>query len=202
LVGFTSDKLRPLTGKTLAEVARERGTSPEETAMDLVVEDGSRIETIFFIMSEDNVRRLTGLPWMSFDSDEASQAPEGVFLTAQPHPRAYGSFARLLGKYVREDKASTLQDAIRRLTAFPASNLKIKKRGHLEKDFFADVVVFDPDTIIDLATYKDPQQYAVGVHDVFVNGVQVLKDGDATGATPGRFVHGPGWDGRTSSLPH
>ncbi|HET8749814.1 MAG TPA: D-aminoacylase [Sphingomicrobium sp.] len=197
LVAFKNPKLKPLTGKTLAEVAKMRGKSPEETAMDLVIEDGSRVGTIYFIMSEDNVKREVGLPWMSFGSDESSEAPEGVFLKSNSHPRAYGNVARLLGHYVRDEKATTLQDAIRRLTSLPATNLSLKQRGWLKPGYYADVVVFDPATIQDHATFEKSKQLATGVDDVFVNGVQVWKDGKHTGARPGRFVHGPGWTGWT-----
>ena len=195
LVGFKTDALKPLTGKTLGEVARERAKSPEETAADLIVADETRIQVVYFGMSEDNVRRHVGLPWMSFGSDASSQAPEGVFLKSSTHPRAYGNFARLLGKYVREEKATTLPDAIRRLTSFPASNLAIKERGWLRPGYYADVVVFDPARIEDHATFQQPQQLATGVRNVFVNGVQVVKDGVHTGAKPGRVVRGPGWTG-------
>jgi N-acyl-D-amino-acid deacylase len=195
LIAFKNPKLKPLTGKTLAEVARMRGKSPEETAMDLVIEDGSRVGTVYFLMSEDNVRRQAGLPWMSFGSDEASQAPEGVFLKSSSHPRAYGNFARFLGKYVRDEKAATLPDAIRRLTSLPATNLSIRQRGSLKPGYYADVVVFDPSAIQDHATFEKPQQLPTGVRDVFVNGVQVLRNGKHTGAKPGRFVRGPGWTG-------
>jgi N-acyl-D-amino-acid deacylase len=195
LVSFKNPKLKPLTGKTLAEVAKMRGKSPEETAMDLVIEDGSRVGTIYFIMSEDNVKREVGLPWMSFGSDEASPAPEGVFLKSHSHPRAYGNVARLLGHYARDEHATTLEDAVRRLTSLPASNLGIRQRGSLKPGFYADVVVFDPATIQDHATYEKPDQLATGVDDVFVNGVQVLKGGKHTGAKPGRVVRGPGWTG-------
>jgi N-acyl-D-amino-acid deacylase len=195
LVGFKSEELKPLTGKTLAEVAQMRGTSPEETIMDLIVEDRSRIGTIYFSQSEDVVRRAIALPWVSFCSDAASLAPEGVFLKRNPHPRAYGSFARLLGKYVREEQLMPLEEAVRKLAALPAENLKIDRRGMLKKGFFADVVVFDPDTIQDHATFVEPHQYATGVAQVFVNGVQVIQDGEHTGATPGRVVRGPGWSG-------
>jgi N-acyl-D-amino-acid deacylase len=193
LVAFKQDSLKPLTGKSLAEVARLRGKSPEETAMDLVVADDSRIGTVYFLMSEDNVRREVGLPWMAFGSDEGSQAPEGVFLKSNPHPRAYGCFARLLGKYVRDEKAASLADAVRRLTSFPAGNLGLVRRGRLEPGCFADVVVFDPATIQDHATYEKPHQYATGVRDVLVNGQLVLRNGEHTGATPGRVVRGRGW---------
>jgi N-acyl-D-amino-acid deacylase len=195
LVGFKTDKLKPLTGKTLGEVARQRGKPPEEVAADLIVEDGTRIQVVYFSMSDDNVRREVGLPWMSFGADAASQAPEGVFLKSSTHPRAYGNVARLLGHWVRDEHATTLQDAIRRLTSLPATNLAIKQRGWLKPGYYADVVVFDPATIRDNATYAKPQQLASGVDDVFVNGVQVLKDGAHTGATPGRVVRGPGWTG-------
>jgi N-acyl-D-amino-acid deacylase len=191
LVSFKNDKLKPYTGKTLAEVARIRGKSPEETAMDMVVEDGSRVGTIYFLMSEDNVRRQVQLPWLSFCSDEDSQAPEGVFLKSNPHPRAYGSFIRVLGKYSRDEKVIPLQDAVRKLAALPAQNLGLTDRGMLRAGYFADVVVFDPAKVQDHATYERPHQYATGVVHVFVNGTQVLKDGEHTGAKPGRVVvHG------------
>ena len=196
LVGFKSDKLKPLTGRTVADVAEMRGTTPEETIMDLIVEDGSRIGTIYFTQSEDIVRRVISLPWVSFNSDAASLAPEGVFLKSNPHPRAYGSFARLLGKYVRDEKLIPLEEAIRKLAALPAHNMGIDGRGELKAGFYADVVVFDPETIQDHATFVDPHQYATGMLHVFVNGEQVLKDGEHTGATPGRVVRGPGWIGR------
>ena len=195
LVSFKNPKLKPLTGKTLAEVAKMRGKSPEETAMDLVIEDGSRVGTVYFLMSEDNVKREAGLPWMSLGSDEASPAPEGVFLKSQSHPRAYGNTARFLGKYVRDEHATTLQDAIRRITSLPATNIGIRNRGWLAPGYYGDVVVFDPATIQDHATFPKPDQLATGVEDVFINGVQVLKDGKHTGAKPGRFVRGPGWTG-------
>lgn len=193
LAGFKTDSLRYLTGKTLAEVAAMRGTSPEETAMDLVIQDDSRVDCVFFTMSEDNVRKQVALPWVSFGSDGSSQATEGVFLNSNPHPRTYGNFARLLGRYVREQKVIPLQEAIRRLTTLPASNLRIQRRGTLAPGYYADVVVFDPATITDHATFEKPHQYATGVVHVFVNGVQVLKDGEHTGALPGRFVRGPGF---------
>lgn len=194
LVGFKSPELKPLTGKTLAEVAEMRGKTPEETAMDLVIEDGSRVQVVYFFMSEENVRKKVGLPWMAFGSDAGSMAPEGVFLKSSTHPRAYGNFARLLGKYVRDEQAVLLEEAIRRLTSFPADNLKLGSRGRLEVDYFADVVVFDPETIQDHATYEDPHQYATGMKHVFVNGVAVLRDGEHTGALPGRFLRGPGYE--------
>jgi N-acyl-D-amino-acid deacylase len=180
-------------------VAKLRGTPPEETAMDLVVLDGSRVGTVYFLMSEENVRKQIPLPWVSFGSDAEAAAPEGVFLKSNPHPRAYGNFARLLGKYVRDEKLIPLEEAIRRLTALPAANLRIAGRGTLAPGFFADVVVFDPATITDHATYEQPHQYATGVVHVFVNGVQVLKDGEHTGATPGRVVRGPGWKPMTEN---
>jgi len=196
LVGFKSEELKPLTGMTLAEVAEMRGTPPRETAMDLIVEDQSRIGTVYFSQSEDVLRKAIALPWVSFCSDAASLAPEGVFLKRNPHPRAYGSFARVLGKYVRDEHLLTLEDAIHKLAALPAANLKIDRRGLLREQYFADVVVFDPATIQDHATFAEPHQYATGMEHVFVNGVQVLADGEHTGATPGQVVRGPGWTGR------
>ncbi len=193
LVAFKQDKLKPLTGKTLAEVAKMRGKTPEETAMDLVIEDDSRVGTVYFLMSEDNIRKQLKLPWVSFDSDAESVAPEGVFLKSNPHPRAYGNFARLLGRYVRDEKLMPLEEAIRRLTSLPAANLKLDRRGLLKAGHYADVVVFDPRTIQDHATFDKPHQYSTGMTHVFVNGVQVLKAGEHTGATPGRFVRGPGY---------
>jgi len=198
LVGFKNDKLKPLTGKTLGEVARMRETSPEDTAMDLIVEDGSRISTIYFSQSEQNLRKKIALPWVSFCSDAPSLAAEGLFLKSSVHPRAYGSFARLLGKYVREENLIPLEEAIRKLTALPATNLRLDRRGMLKEGYFADVVVFDPEKIEDHATFAKPHQYATGVVHVFVNGVQVVKDGEHTGATPGRVVRGPGWKARRS----
>jgi N-acyl-D-amino-acid deacylase len=192
LVGFKSEKLKPLTGKTLAEVAKMRQSDPIETLMTLIAEDESRIDTVYFLMAEENVRKGLGKPWVSFGSDEASQAPEGAFLKSHPHPRAYGNFARVLGKYVREEKLFSLGEAIRRLSALPATNLELDHRGLIAEGMFADLVVFDPAKIADHATFADPHQYAVGMRDVFVNGVQVLKDGEHTGATPGRALWGPG----------
>lgn len=192
LLAFRNPALKPLTGKSLAEVARMRGKSPEETAIDLVIEDGSRVGTAYFLMDEANVRRQTALPWMAFGSDAESQAPEGVFLQSSTHPRAYGNVARLLGKYVRDEKTTSLADAVRRLTSFPAANLGIRDRGALKPGLFADLAIFDPATIADRATFDKPQAYATGMRHVFVNGVQVLKDGEHTGATPGRAVWGPG----------
>ena len=195
LVSFRNEDLRHLTGKTLAEVAAMRGTSPVVTTMDLIVEDDSRIGTVRFTMNEDNIRRKIALPWVSLCSDSASLAPEPPFTNSQPHPRAYGSFARLLGKYVREEGIISLEEAIHRLTGLPASNLKLEGRGKLAPDAFADVVVFDPAAVIDRATFEEPHQLATGVIHVFVNGEQVLKEGEHTGAMPGRFVKGPGWVG-------
>jgi N-acyl-D-amino-acid deacylase len=200
LVSFRNPDLRHLTGKTLAEVAAERGTSPAETAMDLVIEDGSRVGTVYYLMSEDNVRRKVALPWVGFGSDAAALAPEGVFLERMPHPRAYGTFARLLGRYVRDEKLLTLEEAIRKLTSFPATNLRIRRRGTLAEGNFADVVVFDPDRVTDPATFEDPHRFASGMIHVFVNGEQVLRDGEHTGARPGRVVRGPGWTGWVAGL--
>jgi len=192
LVAFKSEKLKPLTGKTLATVAKMRGKDPITTIMDLIAEDESRIGTIYLVMSEENVKKEIAKPWISFCSDEASQAPEGVFLKSNPHPRAYGSFVRVLGKYVRDEKVIALPEAIRRLSAFPATNLGLDHRGMLKEGMFADVVAFDPATITDHATFEKPHQYATGVKHVFVNGVQVIKDGEHTGAKPGRALWGPG----------
>src|SRR5438874_1701819 len=188
LVGFKNPALKPLTGKTLGAVAKMRGTSPGETAMDLVIEDGSRVSTVYHLMSEENVRRQIKQPWMSFGSDAASMAPEGLFLKSSTHPRAYGNFARLLGKYVRDERVISLEEAIRRLTSLPATNLSLKNCGLLKPGFLADVVVFDPAQIADHATFDKPQQFATGVVHVFVNGVQVLRNGEHTGAKPGRVI--------------
>jgi N-acyl-D-amino-acid deacylase len=196
LVGFKNDALKPLTGKTLAEVSRMRGRSPEETAIDLVIEDDSRVETVYFLMSEENIRKQIALPWVTFGSDAGAPAPEGVFLKSNVHPRTYGNFARLLGKYVRDERVIPLEEAIRRLTSLPAANLKIEGRGRLEAGYFADIVILDPAAIRDHATFEKPHQYATGVRHVFVNGVQVLRDGEHTGAKPGRVVRGPGYAGR------
>ena len=193
LIGFKNDKLKPLTGKTLAKVAEMRGTSPEDAAIDLVIEDGSRVSTAYFLMDEANVARQVALPWMAFDSDAAAQAPRGVFLKSSTHPRAYGNFARLLGKYVREEKRTSLPDAVRRLTSFPAANLGIKDRGSLAPGMKADVAIFDAATIADRAKFDDPQQFAVGMRHVLVNGTPVLLDGAMTAARPGQAVRGPGW---------
>ena len=192
LVGFRQDSLKKYTGKSLADVARIRGTSPEETAMDLIVQDSTRIESIFFLMDEANVQKQVALPWVSFGSDEGSFAPEGVFLRFNPHPRAFGNFARVLGKYTRDEKRITLSEAIRKLSKLPATNLKIKKRGELKVGNYADVVIFDPAKVKDNASFEKPHQYASGMIHVLVNGVAVLKNGEHTGATPGRFVKGPG----------
>ena len=192
LVGFKSDKLKPLTGKSLAEVAKIRGKNPIDTIMDLIAEDESRIGTIYFLMSEENVKKELAKPWISFGSDEASQAPEDVFLKSNPHPRAYGNFARVLGKYCRDEKIIPLKEAVRRLSGLPATNFGLDHRGLLQEGMFADVVVFDPATIADRATFEKPHQYAVGMKYVFVNGVQVLKNGEHTGAKPGRALWGPG----------
>lgn len=193
LVAFDKPELKPLTGKTLAEVARLRGKSPEETAMDLVIEDHSRIGTVYFLMSEENVKLGLSQAWVALDSDEGSYSPEGAFLKFQPHPRSYGNFARFLGKYVREDHVATLADAIRRLSALPAHNLKLRDRGELKSGDYADIVIFDPATIADHATFDKPHQFATGVRDVFVNGVQVLRNGEHTGAKSGQVVRGPGY---------
>jgi N-acyl-D-amino-acid deacylase len=192
LVGFKSDKLKPLTGKTLAEVAKMRGKDPIDTIMDLIAEDESRIGAVYYLMSEENVKKELRKPWISFGSDEASQSPEPPFTKSNPHPRAYGNFARVLGKYVRDEKVLPMSDAIHRLSGQPATNLGLDHRGFLKEGMFADVVVFDPATISDRATFEKPHQYAVGVKHVFVNGVQVIKDGEHTGAKPGRALWGPG----------
>ncbi len=195
LIGFNSEALKPLTGKTLAEVARARGSSPEETVMDLIVEDGARVGAGYFLMSEPNVELGLAQPWVSLGSDAEASAPEGVFLESSTHPRAYGNFARFLGHYVRDRKLMSLEEGIHRLTGLPAANWKLRDRGCLAVGCHADVVVFDPATIADTATFDAPMQYAIGVDDVFVNGVQVLRDGAHTGAMPGRVVRGPGWSG-------
>ncbi|HXD29678.1 MAG TPA: D-aminoacylase [Pyrinomonadaceae bacterium] len=192
LVGFKSDKLKPLTGKTLAEVAKLRGKEPAETILDLMLEDQSRVGTIYFLMSEENISKQLQQPWVSLGSDEASQAPEGAFLKSNPHPRAYGNFSRFLGKYVRDEETITLAAGIRRLSGLPATNLGLDHRGFLKPGMFADVVVFDPHKIADRATFEKPHQYAVGMQHVIVNGVPVLRDGEHTKATPGRALWGPG----------
>ena len=195
LTGFRQDSLRHLVGRTLADVAAERGLSPEETAMDLVVHDSSRVSAVFFTMTEENVRRKVKQPWVSFASDAGALAAEGVFLNGQPHPRAYGTFARVLGRYVRDEQLISLPEAIRRMSAMPAENLSLRRRGMLRPGYYADVVVFDPARVQDRATFEDPHQYAVGVQHVLVNGVPVVTDGEHTGAKPGRVVRGPGWKG-------
>ncbi|MBA4322470.1 MAG: aminoacylase, partial [Odoribacter sp.] len=192
-IGFNNDTLKYLIGKTLAEIAAMRKTSPEETVMDLVIHDGSRVGVVYFSMSEDNVKKQIGLPWMSFCSDAGSYTPEGVFLKSSTHPRAYGNFARLLGKYVRDEKVISLEEAIRKLTSLPAANLKIKKRGAIKTGYYADLAIFAPEKIQDHATFENPKQYSTGMVHVFVNGVRVLKDGEHTGALPGKVVRGPGW---------
>jgi N-acyl-D-amino-acid deacylase len=192
-IGFKKDSLRKYIGKTLAEVAAIRGRSAEETAMDLIVEDSTRIEVVYSSMDENNVRREVALPWVSFGSDEASSAPEGLFLLSGAHPRAYGNFARVIGKFVRDDKMLNLQQAVQQLSKLPATNLKLQKRGELKQGHYADIVIFDPRTVRDHATYEKPQQYATGISDVLVNGVQVIKNGEHTGASPGRFIKGPGY---------
>lgn len=197
LLGFRNPALRPLIGKTLAQVADERGTDPAETAMNLVVQDNSRVDAAFFLMSEENVRSKVSKSWISFGSDAGALANEGVFLNSNPHPRAYGNFARVLGRYSRDEERLTLADAIRRMTSLPAYNIGIQSRGRLATDYFADIVVFDPATIEDHATFAEPHQYATGVVHVFVNGEQVLRDGEHTGAMPGQVVRGPGWTGHT-----
>jgi N-acyl-D-amino-acid deacylase len=194
-LGFKNDKLKPLTGKTLADVVKQRGTPVEDTIIDLIIEDDSRIDAAYFLMSEDNVELGLKQPWVSLGSDAESSAPEGVFLKSSTHPRAYGNFTRFLGHYARDRKLMPLEAAIHRLTGLPAHNWKLKDRGCLDVGCYADLVVFDPATISDHATYDRPQQYATGVTDVFVNGVIVLRGGEHTGATPGRVVRGPGWAG-------
>ncbi|HEV7240076.1 MAG TPA: D-aminoacylase [Thermoanaerobaculia bacterium] len=188
LIGFKNEQLKPLTGKTLAEVAQMRGVSAEDAAIDLVIEDGSRVGTVYFLMSEDNLRKQIRQPWVSFGSDAGASAPEGVFLKSSTHPREYGNFANLLGRYVRDEKLIPLEEAVRRLTTLPATNLGIANRGALREGYFADVVIFDPSTIAANATFDNPRQYATGVRHVFVNGTQILRDGEHTGAKPGRVV--------------
>jgi N-acyl-D-amino-acid deacylase len=192
-VGFVNPALRVYAGKRLPEIAALRGKGVEETAVDLIVEDGSSVGTVFHSISEENVRKVLARPWVSFGSDAAAFAAEPPFTDKEVHPRAYGNFARLLGRYVREQKVVALPEAIRRLTSLPADNLRIADRGRLRNGFYADLAIFDPARIADRASYEKPHQYAVGMRHVFVNGVQVLKDGEHTGAKPGRFVHGPGW---------
>ncbi len=193
LLSFKQDSLKKFTGKTLAEVAKMRGKSPEETAMDLIIEDSTRVGVAYFIIDENNIKKEIPLPWISFGSDEASYTPEGVFLKSNAHPRAYGCFARVIGKYTRDEKLMSLQQAVYKLAKLPATHLKLQKRGELKEGRYADIVIFDPNTVKDHATYEKPHQYATGVSDVFVNGVQVLKNNEHTGATPGRFLKGPGY---------
>ena len=193
LVGFKNDTLKKYTGKSLAEMADIRGQDPEDVAIDLVIQDGSRVGTVYFLMSEENVKKQIKLPYMSFGSDAGAPAAEGVFLKSNTHPRAYGNFSRLLGKYVRDEKVIPMEEAIHKLTHLSAQKLKIEKRGLLKEGYFADVVIFDPETVKDNATFEEPHQYAEGVTDVFVNGVQVLEEGEHTGNTPGRFIKGPGY---------
>jgi N-acyl-D-amino-acid deacylase len=193
LLAFKNPALKPLTGKTLAQVARTRGVSPEDAAIDLVIEDGTRVGVAYFLMSEDNVRREVALPWVSFGSDEAGDAPEGVFLLSAAHPRAYGNFARVFAEYVRKDHVLTVQEAVRKLSALPADNLSVQDRGRLAHGNFADVVVFDPNTIQDHATFDQPHQLSTGVSYVVVNGVMALREGKPTGAASGRVVRGRAW---------
>jgi len=195
LIGFKNEELKPLTGKSLADVSEMRGTPVEDTILDLIVEDDSRVDAAYFLMSEENVELGLKQAWVSLGSDAESSAPEGVFLKSSTHPRAYGNFARFLGHYVRDRKLMSLAEGIHRLTGLPAANWKLKDRGCLDEGCYADLVVFDPASIEDHATFDEPQQYATGVSDVFVNGVQVLRGGEHTGATPGRVVRGPGWRG-------
>jgi len=192
LISFNEESLKPLTGKTLAQVAEIRGRSPEETAMDLLIEDNCQVLAIYFSQSEENLKKTLPLPWLSFCTDEAAYAPEGIFLESGAHPRAYGTYPRILGKYVRDEKLMTLSEAIRKMSALPAETLRIGRRGRLQKGYFADIVVFDPAKVRDLATFEKPHQYATGIIHVLVNGVQVLRDGEHTGAKPGRVVRGPG----------
>lgn len=199
LVAFKNPALKPLTGKTLAEVAEMRGQSPEETMIDLVIEDDSRVGTIYFLMSEENVAKNVAWPYTMFGSDEGAYAPEGAFLLSNPHPRAYGTFARVFAKYVREEGVLSIEEAVRRLTSLSADQLGIRERGRLKPGYYADIVIFDPATIVDHASYEKPHQLATGVRDVFVNGVAVLRDETHTGAASGRVVRGPGWRGWKSA---
>ena len=194
-IGFRNPELRHLIGKTLAEVADMWEVTPAEAAIDLVIEDRSRVDTVYFLMSEENVAKKVAKPWVSFGSDAEASAPEGIFLNSSTHPRAYGTFARVLGKFARDDGVITLQEGIRKMTSLPAANIGIRERGSLTEGYYADVVVFDPATVRDHATFEEPLQYATGVEHVFVNGEQVLKDGEHTGSKPGRVVRGPGWTG-------
>ena len=195
LLGFKNPDLKKYIGRTLADVAAERGMTPQETAMNLVIEDGTRVGTAYFLMSEENITKQLKLPWLSFGSDEASMAPEGVFMNNSSHPRAYGNFSRLLAKYVRDENIIPLEDAIRKLSHLPATNMKLHERGSLQVGYYADVLVFDPNVVQDHATFAVPHQLSTGMSHVFVNGVQVLNNGEHTGATPGQFVRGPGWTG-------
>ncbi|WP_394805275.1 N-acyl-D-amino-acid deacylase family protein [Kordiimonas aquimaris] len=195
LTGFKSATLKPLTGKSLAEVAQMRGKSPEETAIELVIEDGSRVGTAYFIMSEENLRKKVQLPWVSFGSDAGSYTVAEPFTLSGTHPRAYGNFARVFAKYVREDQVLSVEEAVRKMTSLPAANMQLRERGSLKAGYFADIVIFDPTTIQDHATFDDPHQYSTGVSEVFINGVHVLKNGEHTGSTPGRVLRGPGWTG-------
>ncbi len=194
VVGFKQDSLKKYIGKTLGQLAKEFGKSPEETAMDLIIKDSTRVECIYFLMNEDNVKKQVAIPWVSFGSDEGSYTNEGIFLKSMAHPRAYGTFARVLGKYSRDEKLLSLQEAIRKLSKLPADNLKIKNRGEIKTGYYADIVIFDAAKIKDNATFEKPHQYAEGMIHVFVNGVQVIKNGEHTGAKPGRFVKGPGFE--------
>jgi N-acyl-D-amino-acid deacylase len=195
LLAFKNPTLKPLTGKTLAEVAKMRGVTPEDAAIDLVIEDGSRVGVAYFLMEESNIRRQVALPWVSFGSDEAGDAPEGVFLLSAAHPRAYGNFARVFAQYVRKDHVLSLEQAVRKLTTLPADNLSLPDRGRLLAGAFADLVIFDPSSIQDHATYEKPHQLSTGVSYVLVNGKMAIKDGAPTGATPGRIVRGRAWTG-------
>jgi N-acyl-D-amino-acid deacylase len=195
LLGFKNPALKALTGKTLAAVARARGVSPQDAAIDLVIEDGSRVDVAYFLMSEDNIRREVALPWVSFDSDADAPAPEGVFLKASRHPRTYGNFARVLAHYVRDEKVLTLQQAIHKLASLPAATLSLSDRGELRQGYFADIVVFDPAKVQDHSTYQRPQQLATGVGDVWINGVRALRHEVATGASSGRAIRGRAWTG-------
>jgi N-acyl-D-amino-acid deacylase len=195
LVGFKTERLKPLIGKTVEQVAKQRGVSAEDAIIDLIIEDGSKGNAVYFTMSEENLRREMALPWVSFNSDEGALSAEGIFLKSSVHPRAYGSYARVLGHYVRDEKVLSLEDAVRKMTSLPARNLGLRERGLLRQGYFADVVIFDPATIQDHATFEKPHQYSTGVSHVFVNGTHALADGEPTGAASGRFVRGRGWTG-------
>ena len=186
--GVNRPEMRPLIGRTIAEIAAERGTPPDETVLDLIIEDAGRSSAVYFMMSEENMEKQIKQPWLSFCSDSSSQAPEGVFLKSSVHPRAYGNFARLLGRYVRDRKVISLQEAVRKLTSLPAHTLRLNDRGRLTPGYWADVVIFDPDTIQDYATFAEPQRFSTGVRDVIVNGVPVLRAGEHTDARPGKVV--------------